>query len=58
LVDEVHVSDTEQGFMEIKRSVERLMEQGYKDIDVRTGRDAEGNLTVSVTPREGGGEEK
>jgi hypothetical protein len=53
MFDKVVVNNEEDAFRVIKQAAEKLMNEGYKEIDIITGgRDEDGNFTVTVTPRE------
>ncbi len=52
MLDKVVVNNEEDAFRVIKQAAEKLMNEGYKEIDIITGRDEDGNFTVTVTPRE------
>jgi hypothetical protein len=50
-MDEVIVKNEEQAFKAIRDAIEKLYEEGYRKVDVRTSQDENGNMVVYITPR-------
>ena len=45
-------NDEEAGFEAVRNAIQRLHDQGYRDVDLKVSKDEDGNVVINVVPRE------